>query len=392
MVRNLISRYVFTVLLAFVSTTSFSQTTVIDSLLFEGLVRTYRVYIPKIYKPSKAVPLVLNLHGLNSNAKEHEPYTNFNSIADTANFILVHPNGLKGALGVGWNTFDPLGKGINDLGFFAALIDKICATYSINERRIYSTGMSNGGFMSYDLACFLSYRIAAIASVTGSMVPSHKTACDPKHLTPVMEIHGTNDAVVPYNGMGFLTFTNVDTLVKYWVNYNNCAAPVVSNLPNKNIFDLCTVEHHVYYSNGDKRKSTVELYKIIGGAHSWPGTNTPPFGQVTNQDFNASKEIWRFFSQHSLDPVNGIAETDASLENAFNVYPNPASSDFKISSINNQHAAFTIRIFNNIGQQIAQSKTENGILEVSKADLVAGLYTIEIVWKDNVLFKKIVIN
>ncbi len=390
MVKNLISKSVFAVLLAFVPVNSFAQTTVIDSLRFEGLMRTYRIYIPKIYTPSKAVPLVLNLHGLGSNAQQQELYADFRKIADTANFIIVHPNGSKSSLGQGWNNFDAPGKGVNDLGFIAALIDKICATYAIDQSRIYSTGMSNGGFMSYDLACFLSYRIAAIASVTGSMVPSHKVACDAKHPTPIMEIHGTKDNTVPFDGNGAVPFTDIDSLLNFWVKFNTCSPAVISALPNTNLFDMSTVEHHVF-SNG-KQGSSVELYKVIGGGHSWPGTSTTLFGQTTNQDFNACKEIWRFFSKYHLDPLNGIEQTDAPLKNTFTVYPNPASGNFKISSTDNQHLAYGLRIFNNIGQQVAQSKTENGILEVSKADLAAGLYTLEILYKDTAIFKKVVLN
>ena len=93
---------------------------------------------------------------------------------------------------------------MDDLGFTAALIDSLSAEYSINQDRIYSTGMSNGGFMSYHLACELSERIAAIASVTGTMNVNQPATCSPGHPMPVMEIHGTADATVP------VSYTHLD--------------------------------------------------------------------------------------------------------------------------------------------------------------------------------------
>ncbi len=390
MIKNLPAKLTLNILLTFLCATSFSQTTVSDSLFFEGLMRNYRVYIPKIYTASKAVPLVLNLHGLTSNAQQQELYADFRGIADTANFIIVHPDGTDGALGRGWNNFAAPGQGVNDLGFLSALIDKICTKYKIDQNRIYSTGMSNGGFMSYDLACFLSYRIAAIASVTGSMVPSHKIACDAKHPTPVMEIHGTSDNTVPYNGNGTIAFTHIDTLVHFWVKFNGCSAPVITKLPNVNTMDGCTVEHSVF-SNG-KNGSSVELYKVIGGGHSWPGTTIPIMGQATNKDFNASKEIWRFFSQYRLDSVTGIAQTVPAKSNPFIIYPNPASTDFEIISTDKQYTSYTIRIVNSIGQEVMQAKAENGSLHVARGNLSAGLYTVEIRYADISTFKKIIFN
>ena len=147
---------------------SIGQQTIDGSITFAGIQRDYILYVPEIYTPGEAVPLILNFHGYTSNAFEQLNYGEFRPIADTAGFIVVHPMGTVDLLGnthwnVGWGT-----SSVDDLGFTAALIDSLSAEYSINQDRIYSTGMSNGGFMSYHLACELSERIAAIASVTGT--------------------------------------------------------------------------------------------------------------------------------------------------------------------------------------------------------------------------------
>lgn len=372
--------------LIFLNGTAFSQKVVIDSMLFGGVQRSYRIYIPKIYSATKPVPLVLNLHGLGSNAQQQEAYGDFRGIADTANFIIVSPNGTQTALGQSWNNFANPGTGVDDIGFISALIDKISGSYSINKNRVYSTGMSNGGFMSYDLACFLNKRIAAIASVTGSMIASHLKACNVSRPTPVMEIHGTADNTVSYNGTGgIVASTNIDTLVNFWVKLNKCAAPVVTNLPNINTTDGSTVEHQVF--NNGKNGSTVELYKVIGGGHAWPGSVAVLSG--TNQDFSASKEIWRFFNQFSLDQVSSVDLV--SLERVeFNLFPNPANADLQISS--SADINYTVRLLNSLGQQVVQTTAEKGTITISRGNLPAGIYLVQLNYADQQVFKKIVFN
>ncbi|CAN5251437.1 hypothetical protein BH09BAC5_BH09BAC5_05490 [soil metagenome] len=300
-----------------------AQSTISGSFMYQSVLRTYRIYIPAIYNPSVAVPLVLNLHGYGSNNIQQESYGDFRSIADTANFIIVHPNGtLDQSSQRFWNCFGT--STVDDVGFLSALIDTISASYSIDPNCIYSTGMSNGGFMSYDLAYLLSNRIAAIASVAGDMIYSHLNACAPYHPTPIMQIHGTADATVSYTGDAY--FEPIDTLVKFWVNFNHCnPVPVVTNLPDINTSDGCTATHYVY--TGGDSGSTVEFYKINGGGHSWPGANFNI--NITNMDFNASVEIWRFFRQYKLNNLaNGIAPHG--FEIGIPVYPNPSTGNFNL--------------------------------------------------------------
>src|SRR5258706_3847373 len=140
------------------------QQTINGTIMHDGLQRDYILYVPASYVPGTPAPLVLNFHGYTSNAFEQMFYGDFRPIADTAGFLIVHPNGTVDQLGnqhwnVGWGT-----STVDDVGFTNALIDSLSAQYDINQDRVYSTGMSNGGFMSYKLACDLSNRIAAIAS------------------------------------------------------------------------------------------------------------------------------------------------------------------------------------------------------------------------------------
>ena len=274
------------------------QQTINASINHAGITRDYILYVPNSYVTGNQVPLVFNFHGYTSNATEQMWYGDFRTIADTAGFIIVHPEGTLDNSGathwnVGWG-----GSTVNDINFTSTLIDSIALEYSINLDRVYSTGMSNGGFMSYQLACELSDRIAAIASVTGSMNLGWFNSCNPNHQMPVMEIHGTLDQTIPYNA-GSFTESATD-IMDFWRGINNCNnTPIVTNIPDINTTDGCTAEHQIW-ENGDNG-ATVELYKIIGGEHSWPGAPFP--NGVTNQDINAAEKIWEFFNKYD---INGL--------------------------------------------------------------------------------------
>ena len=350
-----------------------AQTDVSGTIQSGGLVREYRLYKPAAYTGATAVPLIINMHGYGSNNLEQEFYGDFRGIADTANFLIVHPNGTLDNQGQRfWNTFGN-GATVDDVGFIRDLIDSLSATYNIDPQRIYATGMSNGGFMSYALACELNDRIAAIASVTGSMAPSKLATCNPQRPVPVMEIHGTADNVVPYNGQP-LTMTAIPTLVSAWVAFNNCnPTPVVTSVPNTSTADGCTAEHSVY-SGGDAG-STVEHYKIIGGGHTWPGAAF--IIGVTNQDFKASQEIWRFFSQYDLNgSTTGV--TAPSPATGWTATPNPAGDFLLLQSLSPQRAS-RIQVWDAAGKLfLTVHPTEPGPVRLETADWHKGMYLISI--------------
>lgn len=309
--------------------------TITGSFMHDGIIRDYRVYIPAIYSPGTPVPLVFNLHGYTSNNVQQEFYGDFRPIADTANFIIVHPNGTMDGNGDRfWNTFG--GSTVDDLGFLTALLDTISAHYTIDADRVYSTGMSNGGFMSHDLACFRSDRFAAIASVAGTMILPRMSTCAASHPTPVMQIHGTSDGTVPYDGNA--AFVPVVDLMAHWAAYNNCApTPVMTPVPDVVSTDGCTAEHYVY--GGGDAGSVVELFKIIGGEHTWPGAI--PIG-VTNQDIDASVEIWRFFRRYRLSELQtGVREN--SLDLSFSVGENPSANAFHLRFGGGAERTITVR-------------------------------------------------
>lgn len=289
-------KYILSFLCLLLGTTAFAQTSV-QTLTHDDVTRSYRVHLPPNFDAAESVPVVLNFHGIGSNALEQELYSQFNNVSDSAGFIVVYPEGLVDTLADGdvirhWNTY--FGSDSDDLGFTNTLIDSLHADYNIDLSRVYSTGMSNGGFMSYMLACELSHRIAAIASVTGAMTFIQQENCSPSHQIPVMQIHGTDDSTVPYDGsLGF--YPSIAEGVNYWVDFNNCDSTATNIvIPNSNTSDNSTAALDIW--GGCSDDSEVQFYTIEGGTHTWPGTFNF-IGNVTNQDFKASGVVWNFFNR-----------------------------------------------------------------------------------------------
>ena len=317
-------KYLVVLLISFLSIHNLSAQEVINSTLSHGgITRNYILFVPASYDPSTPAPLVFSFHGYSSNAALNMNYTGFTAIADTAGFILVHPDGtLDGSGTPHWNVGGwTVGSQIDDVGFTEAMIDEISASYNINANRVYSCGMSNGGYMSFKLACELSDRIAAIASVTGSMTPQISNACNPSHPTPILQLHGTADPTVPYNGSPTWTLA-IDDVIDYWVGFNNCnTTPIITAIDDTDPSDGTNVDHFVY-AGGDNGVTT-EHFKVYNGEHDW-------FGVWGNMDINSSIEIWKFFSKYDIN--GSLANVnELTVVNEIKVFPNPSNESISVN-------------------------------------------------------------
>lgn len=343
-----------------------SQTTSTFSVDVNGTNRTYRQYVPSIYNESQAVPVVFNFHGYGSSALEQEIYANFKPIADTANFIIVFPQGLVDGNGnTFWHDFTSIEDLEIDLNFFDVMLENLSAEYNIDMDRVYSTGMSNGGFFSYDLACHRSNKITAIASVSGTMRTLHVEECNAQLATPVMHFHGTSDNVVFFEGNGgIINALSAEDVVQNWVDFNQCnESPIVIDIPDTNTFDGSTVEHYIY-SEG-MEGATVEFFKIIGGGHSWPGAIPLATLGNTNQDIDACTEIWRFFSQHSLGDLVDVEEVE---DFHFNIFPNPTKGKLFVEGDG------FLKLFNVSGEMLESFKIDSKIGTLNLSNIPVGLY------------------
>ena len=348
---------------------SFAQQTINASITHDGIQRNYILYIPELYDGSSDVPLVLNFHGFGSNANQQMFYGDFRDIADTEGFLLVHPEGTTFIGNQFWNVgFPGLSSTIDDVGFTEALIDELATLYTIDLDRVYATGMSNGGFMSFLLACQLSEKIAAVASVTGSMTQDTFDDCNAQHPTPVLQIHGTDDGVVLYNGNN-LSIPIAD-VISYWVDYNNCeTTPTTTTLPDVDVSDGSTIEHSVY-EDGDNGITT-EHMKVIGGGHTWPGSVINTAG--TNQDIDASMEIWLFFSRYD---INGPLSNDDFENNQVTIYPNPTQSKINLSL--NYSKDIYYELISPLGQQLMTGTITSSNEEIDISHLPSNIYFLKV--------------
>ncbi len=370
-------------LLAFVFLFTFAQaaaqTTVNGSFVHGGITRTYSLYIPASYM-GQGMPLLINLHGYTSSAAQQTIYGDFRPIADTAGFIIVHPDGSLDPVTSQpfWN-FGIFGATVNDISFLEALIDTVSDHYAINQRRVYSVGMSNGGFMAYALACQTD-RFAAIGSVTGSMSVPMYNSCNPVRPIPVIHIHGTDDTTNPYAGNS--SSKGIQDVVEFWADKNNCAAtPVVTQVPNVNTSDNATAEQHLY--SGGTNGHTVEHFKVTGGGHTWPGSGIPrPTSGNTCMDFSASKEIWRFFSQYERSIPVSVADYPAV---ALEIYPNPSQGTVHIES--GDYRVTAVIVTDMQGRVVASERRE-GIRTLELSHLKAGNYLVHLSGADFQVVRK----
>lgn len=356
---------------------------------FEGKQREYLLYVPNIYtQANEDVPLVVVLHGLGDNMNNMSQ-VGFHQIADTANFIVVTPqalpdtNPLVAILGPAWNSGAAMfgitpNATLNDVGFLMALADSIAANYNIDQNRIYFTGFSMGGYMSNRMACERSERVAAIASVAGTIGAS--ITCNPSNPVATLHCHGTADAVVNYSNN--LSGMDAEALVEFWRGHNNCNPVAIhTDMPNTNTTNGYTVEHFLY-PNGEAGTAT-EFFKVNGADHTWLGPNN---------DIYYTEEIWRFLSSHSKNSVNAIQPILNTTYSAWAAYPNPTKDKLHLDFLTNAQANGNI-ILTDMAGRIWHSAEINGKnLELDMTALPTGIYLLQWQNKNGIQTKRILVK
>ena len=266
----------------------------VNTFEHDGLERRFRIHIPENIQ--EGASLVIVMHGFTSSARVIEGYSGMNTLADEHGFVVVYPQGTKDDWG---NTFFNVGydfhdsNGVDDIGFVHALIEYIQQSLNLSSRNVFSTGMSNGGDMSYMLAC-QSDVVRAIAPVAGCMMKHIYDSCTPTRPIPVLEIHGTQDDVTLVDGdidnqEGWGAYMPLDDTIQFWVDHNQLGLSESIDIEDTNTNDESTVIQHRYYSQNDNTE--VWLYEVVDGGHDWPGA----FG---NQDIDSSALTWQFFSNY----------------------------------------------------------------------------------------------
>ncbi len=278
-----------------------------------GHVRQYLMHIPPSYRGDSPVPLVMVLHGGMGNAERMERQTGFSALADREGFLVVYPNSVKGEK---WNDGRSTveSSGIDDVSFLVALVDHLARKYNIDRRRVYSTGISNGGGMTYRLACEASDRFAAYAAVSVNLSNSLRERCRPSSRVAMMIINGLDDPIMPWAGgevkggrkygKGGYVLSTPET-ADFWARNAGCSPNAThTDLPDKDQNDGTHVERRSYVGCPQGRE--VILWAIHGGGHAWPGSperSGPIQGLIagrTSRDVSAAEIIWDFFRTHQL--------------------------------------------------------------------------------------------
>ena len=218
--------------LSMVSTPSIALAYETDQLqTSRGNVQLYR---PAEIDPDSPLPLILSLHGFTGNGNEHENYFKLRNQVDSKQFLLCVPNGLQDPQGNRfWNATDACCDWFfqqpDDSGYLRGLIDQVISEYPVDMDSIHVTGHSNGGFMSYRMACDHADIISSVASLAGSTY-NDLSDCDPSQAVHVLQIHGTNDTAIDYNGGCFLfvCYPGARECIDIWSGYNQCTTQETS--------------------------------------------------------------------------------------------------------------------------------------------------------------------
>jgi polyhydroxybutyrate depolymerase len=285
----------------FVAASTIASAQVNSTITHNGITRDHIIYAPASYVAGTPTPLVFVMHGFTQSASAIMNVTGFNYLAEQEGFLVAYPNGVNN----GWNTNSPFpgGSTADDVGYIGALLDSLQAQYSVDSTRVYACGFSAGGYMSHKLGCESPKCFAAIASVSGTINNGDVGGCAPQHTPGVLQIHGTSDFIVSYNGSIF-SGLGVQEVLDLWTANLACATPPVVTPYN------ATVEQQVYAPcNGN---ATVVHYKISGGGHTWP----------TGSTFSATDVIWDFFQGFTCGDIS--TTIPEALPQELALWPNPA--------------------------------------------------------------------
>lgn len=232
-----------------------------------GMNRSYILHVPPAYDGTKPLPLVFDIHGFTSFASEQLARSKWDKMADKEGFVLIAPDGI----GMSWNAGNCCGGNKqDDVSFFRDMVEKTTSELCIDDKRVYVSGHSNGGAMTYRLACEAADIFAAVAPVCGGMFMS-VSPCNPSRAIPVMGIRSTGDPTV--------TIDSADDDVDEWLSNDQCEKSAVTTNGVCKTYSSCSAGTQVM----DCRP---------------PGNHG--FFYANNNEFLVPDQAWPFLKQFSL--------------------------------------------------------------------------------------------
>jgi len=307
-------------------------------LTFDGRQRDYWIHVPPAAATGEPLPMVINMAGATQNGQIEEGLSLMDPNADQNGYLAVYPDGTRISKVLtpdpvaqqaqyGWNAGEccglPVTRKINDVGFLEKVIADVAARTPVNLRRVYMTGISNGGMMAYAMAAEASTHVAAIASVSGQVeIP----VIHPTRAVPTMEFHSINDPIAKFNGVpnkNPLLVLSVMQGIRQWVKADGCSSTphvgttIVGAPGSISAGQTATQITYGHCHDGVK----VVLWRFTGSGHVWPGStlNTgPKSGWILTGSgrgivlINANETMWKFFSHYEL-PARDV-KADAASE------------------------------------------------------------------------------
>ncbi|MBL8150612.1 MAG: hypothetical protein JNN15_11855 [Blastocatellia bacterium] len=280
----------------------------------DGLTRTFTGHLPPSFDQSSSFALVLALHGGGGDAKGMAALTDFNRVADREGFIVVYPEGNTNNWNDGRLAERDIAR-VDDVRFISELIDLFVARFKADPTRVYATGISNGGFMVQRLACELSTKVAAVATVAATFPRNLDIPCNPQRFIPVMFIQGTDDKFVPIEGGEVIggrgKILSLQEAITKWVNFNQCQT--LTSIAETDIREdgtRTTRQQHTDCTTGNR----IVGFIVEKGGHTWPGgLQYLPVSVIglTSRDFNASELIWTFFSGRAFELQQPLVTIDS---------------------------------------------------------------------------------
>lgn len=313
----------------------------------------------------------MGFHGGFGSAEQMENHYHLNEFADKNGFIMVYADGVGDPiLNIQtWNGGACCGyamkQKVDDVGFVDALIDQLIVDYSIDTTMVYATGMSNGAFMCYRLACELSHRITAIAPVAGSMGVD---LCQPTNPVSIIHIHSAQDDHIPYeggvgNGVSKHYNPPLDSVFDVWAELNETD-------PSQVIQD--DDEYLLKAWPSGKCGSSIQFYLTTDGGHSWPGGEKPTqFADDPSKYINAGEVMWAFFKTKKRNCPTGTQEINKTWNTP--PFPNPFANSLHI----NCEDKTLISIYSLAGS-LCYQKTINQSQEIDLGHLPDALYLVHL--------------
>jgi polyhydroxybutyrate depolymerase len=299
-------------------------------LTFDGLRRDYRLHVPPAAALGQPLPLVLNLHGATQNALLEEITLDMDPNADRNGYLVAYPDGTRISKVLtpdpvaknaqyGWDAGEccglPVTRRTNDVGFLLKVIANVASKTPVDLRRVYVTGISNGGMMAYAMAAEASGHVAAISSVSGQVeIP----VIHPTRAVPTMEFHSVDDPIAKFNGTPSsnpLLRQSVMEGIRQWVRADGCSTTPVTGteiIGAVGSFSAGETATPIAYTHC-RSDAKVALWRFTGSGHVWPGSplNMGPENWILAGVgrgivlVNTDETMWQLFEKYSLPSSPG---------------------------------------------------------------------------------------